>query len=172
MCTNVPSGRLQWLVYEHCSRSTQAQCSLQSGIAEEFKVSSLHMTFNTRDEWEQLGEHGFLRRNGIQYHWHNSAVTFPVNSAAESPGFSPYESFDDFLLNLKQSKRKAIRQVPARAVTSCGELLGSLLALGIVWCLASLCAVPMPQSQCISSAYGSSIAFGNNCLCFILSPLL
>lgn len=62
-------------------------------------VSSLHMTFNRREEWEELRQHGFLQRCGIQYHWENQG----------------YATFDHFLQDLKQSKRKNIRQVPWRA---------------------------------------------------------
>ena len=38
---------------------------------------------------------GFLRRTGIQYHWSNN----------------DYGCFDDFLADLKQSKRNNIRKV-------------------------------------------------------------
>lgn len=62
--------------------------------ADELEVSSLHMTFNTEDEWAALGQLGYQQRTGIQYHWENQG----------------YSSFDDFLMNLKQSKRKNIRQ--------------------------------------------------------------
>ena len=58
-------------------------------------VSSLHMTFNTEQEWQTLAKVGFLKRNGIQYHWQNNG----------------YSTFDDFLMDMKQSKRKNIRQV-------------------------------------------------------------
>jgi uncharacterized protein len=34
-------------------------------------VSSLHITFNTEEEWLALGEAGYLQRCGIQYHWEN-----------------------------------------------------------------------------------------------------
>jgi len=63
-------------------------------IADASGVSSLHVTFNTAEEWEVLGDLGFLQRTGIQFHW-------------ENPGYS---NFEDFLSTLKQSKRKSIRQ--------------------------------------------------------------
>ncbi len=69
-------------------------------------VSSLHMTFNTEPEWQALGQVGFLKRNGIQYHWQNNG----------------YSTFDDFLMDMKQSKRKNVRQVATpgqRALRSC-----------------------------------------------------
>ncbi|XP_057827488.2 uncharacterized protein LOC131038920 isoform X2 [Cryptomeria japonica] len=58
------------------------------------KMSSLHITFPTEKEWEKLNQFGFLQRIGMQYHWKNR----------------DYKSFDDFLMDLKQSKRKTIRQ--------------------------------------------------------------
>lgn len=63
--------------------------------ADEYKVSSLHITFNTEEEWRALEGEGFLSRIGLQYHWVNR----------------DYASFEDFLAALKQSKRKSIRQV-------------------------------------------------------------
>ncbi len=62
---------------------------------DELGVSSLHMTFNTKEEHEMMKNMGFLSRVGIQYHWDNEG----------------YSTFDDFLGALKQSKRKNIRQV-------------------------------------------------------------
>ncbi|KAI5084261.1 hypothetical protein GOP47_0000430 [Adiantum capillus-veneris] len=67
--------------------------SLQE-LAHQFKVSSLHITFPTEEEWKIMGDLGFLQRVGMQYHWLNDG----------------YESFDEFLMALKQSKRKTIRQ--------------------------------------------------------------
>ena len=58
-------------------------------------MSSLHLTFNTADESNTLAGVGYLQRNGIQYHWENRG----------------YSTFEDFLADLKQSKRKNIRQV-------------------------------------------------------------
>lgn len=63
-------------------------------LARQFKVSSLHVTFPTEEEWKRMGDLGFLQRVGMQYHWLNDG----------------YESFDDYLMALKQSKRKTIRQ--------------------------------------------------------------
>ncbi|KAJ6928091.1 hypothetical protein NC651_011943 [Populus alba x Populus x berolinensis] len=57
-------------------------------------VSSLHITFPTEKEWHMLKEKGFLQRIGMQYHWKNRN----------------YKNFDEFLMDMKQSKRKNIRQ--------------------------------------------------------------
>jgi len=63
-------------------------------LARRIGVSSLHVTFPTRDEWRRLGEAGFLQRVGRQYVWRNRG----------------YASFDDFLATLTARKRKAIRK--------------------------------------------------------------
>lgn len=57
-------------------------------------ISSAHVTFLPRCEWLALGQHNFLLRTGVQYHWANKG----------------YNSFDDFLASLRQSRRKRIRQ--------------------------------------------------------------
>ncbi|HTH98736.1 MAG TPA: GNAT family N-acetyltransferase [Stellaceae bacterium] len=64
------------------------------GLAQEHKVSSLHITFPTEEEWDYLGEVGFLQRIGTQYHWHNDG----------------YRNFDDFLDRLASRKRKQLRK--------------------------------------------------------------
>lgn len=48
-----------------------------------------------KEECDILKEEGFICREGIQYHWQNNN----------------YNNFDEFLMALKQSKRKNIRQV-------------------------------------------------------------
>lgn len=63
-------------------------------VALTIEVSSLHITFPSEDEWEKLKDKGFLQRVGMQYHWINHN----------------YKNFDDFLKDMKQSKRKNIRQ--------------------------------------------------------------
>lgn len=65
--------------------------------ADDYGVSGAHLTFNLEEEGRALGELGFLRRTGIQYHWSNNG----------------YDTFDSFLMDLKQSKRNNIRKVRA-----------------------------------------------------------
>jgi predicted N-acyltransferase len=67
-------------------------------IAHRSGVSSLHVTFPMRPEWERLGAAGFLLRRGRQYHFQN-------------PG---YRDFDDFLGALTSRKRKMIRKERAK----------------------------------------------------------
>ncbi|XVF23133.1 hypothetical protein REPUB_Repub13aG0011500 [Reevesia pubescens] len=66
----------------------------ETGCAVKFQVSSLHITFSSEIEWHKLKDKGFLQRIGMQYHWKNRN----------------YKSFDEFLMDMKQSKRKNIRQ--------------------------------------------------------------
>jgi len=71
-------------------------------LARRYGVSSLHVTFPTREEWDHLGAAGFLLRKGLQYHWENRG----------------YGSFDDFLAALSSRKRKAIRKERRRVAES------------------------------------------------------
>lgn len=63
-------------------------------VADRLGVSSLHVTFLRREEWQLAGELGFLKRTDQQFHWRN--------------GF--YRSFDEFLAALTSRKRKVIRK--------------------------------------------------------------
>ena len=72
-------------------------------------ASSVHVTFCTAAEWQALGEAGWLRRLGTQFHWSN-------------PG---YACFDDFLAALASRKRKAIRR-ERREVRASGLVLRCL----------------------------------------------
>lgn len=57
-------------------------------------LSSAHITFLTDEEVRATEGRGWLRRDGIQYHWFNR----------------DYRTFDDFLAALSSRKRKAIRK--------------------------------------------------------------
>ncbi len=63
-------------------------------------LSSAHITFLERQELEAAAARGWLRRDGLQFHWLNRG----------------YSSFDDFLGVLASRKRKAIRKERAAAV--------------------------------------------------------
>ncbi|KAL6178926.1 hypothetical protein ACLB2K_050443 [Fragaria x ananassa] len=63
-------------------------------LTAKYQISSLHITFPSEKEWDKLSEKGFLQRIGMQYHWKNRN----------------YKNFDEFLMDMKQSKRKNIRQ--------------------------------------------------------------
>ena len=79
-------------------------------LSERLGVSSVHVTFATKEEAGALSKHGFLPRIGLQYHWHNDG----------------YKSFDDYLSSLKQSRRKAIRQ-ERRKVSEAGVSIQRLV---------------------------------------------
>jgi hypothetical protein len=57
-------------------------------------LSSVHVTFCNQDEWDGLGEAGWLQRIGMQFHWENDG----------------YASFEDFLSALSSRKRKVLRR--------------------------------------------------------------
>jgi predicted N-acyltransferase len=61
---------------------------------EAHNLSSVHVTFCQEDEWNGLGEAGWLRRMGMQFHWENNG----------------YKDFDDFLGALSSRKRKVLRR--------------------------------------------------------------
>lgn len=74
------------------------QCALT--LAKGLEVSSLHVTFSEKDEWDFMAEHGLLRRQDQQFHWLNQG----------------YGSFDDFLTALSSRKRKNIRKERRQAL--------------------------------------------------------
>ncbi|WP_428487916.1 GNAT family N-acetyltransferase [Rhodopila sp.] len=57
-------------------------------------LSSVNVTFCTREEWDGLGDAGWLRRTGMQFHWENDN----------------YADFDGFLGALSSRKRKVLRR--------------------------------------------------------------
>lgn len=92
--TPVSSQRLLVKPGQHQDIIVRAMGETLIALADALKLSSLHLTFNSAEEWSLLAPLGFLQRTGIQYHWDNRG----------------YQTFDDFLGDLKQSKRKSIRQ--------------------------------------------------------------
>ncbi|MCP8939877.1 GNAT family N-acetyltransferase [Alsobacter sp. SYSU M60028] len=64
------------------------------------EASSIHLTFLPREQWDGLGERGFLLRKDQQFHWFNEG----------------YSTFEDFLSALASRKRKAIRRERREAV--------------------------------------------------------
>lgn len=73
------------------------------------EASSVHVNFLLHDQWEALGEHGFLQRQGQQFHWENDG----------------YTCFDDFLQALSSRKRKNIRK-ERQAVVDAGVQVRAL----------------------------------------------
>ena len=63
-------------------------------VAEKMAVSSVHVTFVDKAQWDAMGEAGFLQRTHSQFHWQNRG----------------YVTFDDFLKDLSSRKRKNIKR--------------------------------------------------------------
>jgi uncharacterized protein len=82
--------------------SSAALLAAMVELARRHKVSSLHVTFPTGDEWEKFGEAGFLQRIGQQFHWENDG----------------YATFEDFLAALNARKRKQIRRERREAMAN------------------------------------------------------
>ena len=80
--------------------------ALAAGLAQacrELKLSSVHVTFCTEQDWTELGEAGWLQRLGTQFHWENAG----------------YADFEAFLAALNARKRKTIRR-ERRDAQGCG----------------------------------------------------
>lgn len=90
--TPVPGPRLLGLQPQHLLAAAEA-------VAVQNEISSAHITFLQGRDAEEAERRGWLMRHGIQYHW-------------QSRG---YASFDDFLGELRSSKRKTIRKERATA---------------------------------------------------------
>jgi len=81
----------------------EIQTQLMNGalqVAEEMDVSSLHLTFLPKPEWDSLGAMGLLQRMDQQYHWENQR----------------YANFEAFLDALTSKKRKNIRRERKQAL--------------------------------------------------------
>lgn len=71
-------------------------------VAEQAKVSSLHMTFLPESQWQRAADAGLLQRMDQQFHWHNAG----------------YQSFDEFLLQLASKKRKNLKRERREALAN------------------------------------------------------
>ena len=80
------------------ARAALIQGAIQ--LAERHRISSVHITFCTDEEWRLGGQLGLLQRTDQQFHWINRG----------------YDSFDGFLDALASRKRKNLRKERAQAV--------------------------------------------------------
>ena len=64
------------------------------GVAQKTQVSSMHMTFMPKNQWDYANQSGFLSRIDQQFHWHNAG----------------YQGFDQFLSDLASKKRKNLKR--------------------------------------------------------------
>ena len=101
-----------------------AQAAL--ALAEQLRVSSLHVLFPREADRARLAATGLLMREGVQFHWRNgatdarpvqpdqAATTDPsATSGGEIPladGGERFASFEAFLATFSHDKRKKIRQ--------------------------------------------------------------
>jgi predicted N-acyltransferase len=81
----------------------RAMAAALSQACRELQLSSVHVTFCRAEDYEQLGEAGWLQRLGTQFHWENAG----------------YGSFEDFLASLSSRKRKTVRR-ERRDANDCG----------------------------------------------------
>ncbi|WP_300033452.1 GNAT family N-acetyltransferase [uncultured Roseobacter sp.] len=83
--------------FEETGTSALLQGAVQ--LASNNKISSLHLTFCTREEADRGEALGLMRRKTQQFHWENN----------------DYSSFDGFLASLSSRKRKNIRKERVQA---------------------------------------------------------
>jgi hypothetical protein len=88
--TPVPGPRL--LATDAIGR--QALAAALRAVTERLQLSSAHVNFIDEDDTRILEAAGFVRREGVQFHWHNRG----------------YGDFDDFLGAMRSAKRKAVRK--------------------------------------------------------------
>ena len=99
--TPVTGPRL--LVRPNAAGAEATRAALVAGMIEwtsRNELSSLHVTFPTKEEADYLERADFLIRHNHQYHWYNRG----------------YETFDDFLASLNSRKRKMIRRERRKVV--------------------------------------------------------
>jgi len=78
-------------------RQDEARAMLVAGLkaaTEQLEASSLHITFETKADWDDLAARGFLQRTNKQFHFFNKG----------------YKTFDDFLSTLASRKRKVLKR--------------------------------------------------------------
>lgn len=88
----VPGPRL--LRNPECSLPASVLAGALTQACQSQDLSSVHVTFCTEEDYQALGQSGWLQRLGMQFHWRNEN----------------YGSFEDFLGALNARKRKSIRR--------------------------------------------------------------
>ena len=71
-------------------------------VADKMDISSVHVTFADKAQWELMGEMGFLQRTHNQFQWQNQG----------------YTNFDGFLAALSSKKRKNSRRERREAIAA------------------------------------------------------
>ena len=93
--TPVPGSRL--LAMNGNARQALLKTMLE--VAQQHKLSSLHLLFTSPEDRAACDALGLMQRQTVQFHWHN------VDLLGQR-----FESFDAFLASLSQEKRKKIKQ--------------------------------------------------------------
>ncbi len=107
-----PVGGSRLLAIDESAREVLADALMQLAMSSEF--SSLHVLFAPPAQIELLHARGCSVRHGVQFHWRNR-------------GFA---SFDDFLAQLSQPKRKKIR-AERRKVSEAGVSMRRIVGADI-----------------------------------------
>jgi len=91
-----PATGPRFLSHPDADAATVRQALLQGALTlvQRLGVSSLHVNFPTRPEWDAMGAAGLLLREDMQFVWRNAG----------------YRTFDDFLSALTSNRRKTIRR--------------------------------------------------------------
>lgn len=91
-----PVTGLRFLASDRAARPEviRALGQLLVRIAEENRISSVHVNFCLEDEAEVLEQVGFMRRTGLQFHWQNRG----------------YGSFDDYLNRFRSDRRNKVKR--------------------------------------------------------------
>ena len=97
-----PASGPRLLCDQHNSEHQQLLVQACQQVAQQTKVSSLHMTFMTETQWQLAGQQGLLQRMDQQFHWHNGG----------------YQHFDDFLQELASKKRKNLKRERREALSN------------------------------------------------------
>jgi predicted N-acyltransferase len=84
------------------AKARQTLITALVSTVQHYGVSGLHVNFCEQDEWNDLGQAGFLQRTDQQFHWFNDG----------------YETFEDFLDQLASRKRKTIRKERREALAN------------------------------------------------------
>lgn len=112
--TPVPGARL--LARDATARTLLVEAARQYCLEQD--ISSLHILFASEQDQKASAQAELMHRHTVQFHWQNRRSAMAEPEAADLAA-SKYVSFDDFLAQLTQEKRKKIRQ-ERRRVTEAG----------------------------------------------------
>jgi predicted N-acyltransferase len=98
--TPVPGRRLLTKPGPDSKTHQRLLAAAAAEVTQRIGASSLHVTFLPEDEWETLGNEGFLKRTDQQFHWRNEG----------------YANFDEFLATFASRKRKAVKKERSEAL--------------------------------------------------------